>query len=84
MLLTGTIVPVTMGESGRLTRGHELVVVTVLSTLAVYLSLSISSTYDVLQLVLHLFATDSGAGAAAARPTAANRERLKVNFIVKV
>lgn len=31
MLPTGTIVPVTIGESGKLTIGHALVVVTVLS-----------------------------------------------------
>lgn len=77
MLFTGTMVPVTIGESGRLTIGHELVVVTVLSGSATAIDWGyVTPTHDVFQPVLHLLGWASGAGAADAKPTAANKERV--------
>lgn len=85
MLFTGTMVPVTIGESGRLTMGHELVVVTVLSGSATAIDCGyMTPTHEVFQPVWHLLGWASGAGAADAKPMAANTERVYVNFIVRM
>lgn len=84
MLPTGTRVPVTIGDNGRLTNGQELVVVTVLLLSAnCSLEYSSASTYLVFTTILHLvtFGSATGAGAAAARPTTVSIE-TRVNFIL--